>query len=274
MISIEWILVLLLGGIALAAVGAHPKLCNLELIISLKVGIASGIISVCVYVLCNLSLSLPNVISYVFSVIILGLAGVGIILWRFFRNPERNPPDDADAIVSPADGEIIYIRRIEKGNVPCAIKGQRNISIFEIAKTDLLGKCDGYIIGICMSIHDVHVTRSPISGSLIFFNSFSGKTLSPKNWESEIVNPRTSLLFESKNGKRISVIELGTPYVSKILTYINEMENVKTGQRIGKITWGSQVDVIIPVHDVEICVHEKQRVVAGQTILAKYVIEE
>ena len=76
------------------------------------------------------------------------------------------------------------------------------------------------------------------------------------------------MVFENPN-IRIGIVEIGTPYVSKVISLVDEGDTVEGGQRIGKITWGSQVDVIIPSRSLKLLVNEADFVCAGETILAR-----
>jgi len=264
---VEWVFNLIVLGVCLAAIGAHPRICNLDLIASIKIGIISGVLASIIYLTASYFFLESDPVGYLWSLIGLSISGIGVVMWRFFRDPERVPPDTPNVILAPADGKIIYIRKISAGTVPCAIKGKTNIDISEITKIGVLDKTDGYILGICMSVLDVHITRAPIDGKLAFIRSYTGRTLSPKDWMSEIENPRTTLIFEDGT-QTIVVTEMGTPYVTKILSFVGVEDSVTKGQRIGKITWGSQVDVIIPSTTVEILVKEGDAIMAGKTILA------
>jgi|GEM_PF-900729 len=266
----EWLFLLIVLGICIAAVGAHPRICNLDLKLSISIGLISGIIADIVCLTLQHFHSLPEPVIYLLSLLTLFSSGIGLILWLFFRDPERIPPDVPNSIISPADGKVIYVREVSAGVVPCAIKGEKNIEITEIAKTKAMKVSSGYIIGICMSVLDVHITRAPTVGMVTSIESFPGRTLSPKDWRSEIENPRTTLIIEG-NDQKIIVTEIGTPYVSKILTFIRVGDQVITGQRIGKITWGSQVDIIIPSLEIEIEVKEGDVVKAGRTIIARII---
>jgi phosphatidylserine decarboxylase len=267
---VEWVFTLVVLGVCLAAIGAHPRICNLDLISSIKIGMVSGLLAGLIYLAVHRYFSVSNPVAYALSLLALLISGIGVVMWQFFRDPERIPPDVLNAIIAPADGKIIYVREVAAGTVPCAIKGKKNIEISEITKTGALDTTDGYIIGICMSVLDVHITRAPIGGKITSIESFPGRTLSPKDWRSEIENPRTTLIIEG-DAQRIVVTEMGTPYVSKILSFVGVGAPVVRGQRIGKITWGSQVDVIIPSAEVEILVKEGDAVTAGETILARAV---
>jgi len=267
---VEWVFTLVVLGVCLAVIGAHPRISNLDLVPSIKIGMLSGLLAGVIYLLVHHYLSVSVLLAYLLSLLALLISGIGVVMWRFYRDPERIPPDVPNAIIAPADGRIIYVRDVAAGTVPCAIKGKKNIEISEIAKTGALDTTDGYIIGICMSVLDVHITRAPIGGKITSIESFPGRTLSPKDWRSEIENPRTTLIFEG-DAQRAIVTEIGTPYVSKILSFVETGSSVTRGQRIGKVTWGSQVDVIIPSTKVEILVKEGDAVMAGKTVLARTV---
>lgn len=266
----EWVFTLVILGVCLASIGAHPRICNLGLLSSIKIGVVSSLFASIIYLTVYYIFTVTYSVAYALSLLALLIAGICVVMWRFFRDPERIPPDVSNAIIAPADGKIIYVREIAAGMVPCAIKGRKNIEICEIAKTGALDTTGGYILGICMSILDVHITRAPIDGKITSSESFLGRTLSPKDWRSEIENPRTTLIFES-GSQMIVITEIGTPYVSKILSFVEAGTTVIRGQRIGRITWGSQVDVIIPSTDLVILVKEGDSVMAGKTILARAV---
>jgi len=262
----QLLLINMILGICLAAIGANPKFCNLDLLKSLKIGFLSGVFGSIVLSFLLYTELIPQ-FAPMLSIVSTLLAGFFIVLWIFFRDPKRTPPANFNAIVSPADGKIVYIREVQKGVVPCAIKGKKNIKLNEIAKTDLLTDVDGYIIGICMTILDVHVTRAPIDGKAVFLKSFEGEIFSPKSWKTEVENPRTAIVLQNEK-LQLGVIEIGTPYISKVLSFFNLGDIVEKGQKIGKITWGSQVDVIIPSKYVNLLVKEGDLVRAGETSLA------
>jgi phosphatidylserine decarboxylase len=255
-------------GMCLAAVGAHPKLCNLDLVKSLRIGFLSGVAGSIVY-LAFLYREITPLFASISGIISTVLAGFLIVMWVFFRDPKRTTPEDPEAIVSPADGKIVYVREIKKGVVPCAIKGQKNIRLDEITKTDFLAEDDGFIIGISMSILDVHITRAPIEGKAVFLKNFEGSIISPKSWKAEVENPRTTILLQNEK-LQLGIIEIGTPNISRVLSFFNLGDILEKGQRIGKITWGSQVDVIVPSKYVNLLVKEGDSVRAGETLLARF----
>ena len=152
--------------------------------------------------------------------------------------------------------------------MPCPIKGQKNINIVEILKTDFLNQGEGYIFGINMSLLDVHVNRAPMDGNVVFQRYTPGRLASLKNWSSDIENVRNTIIIR-KGDCSIAVIQIGSKLVSKILCFINDKATLARGERLGKITFGSQVDLIIPKKYLgDILVHEGQQVYAGLTPIA------
>ena len=232
----------------------------------LAVGTVSGFITTSIYVLAGgLSIFITAVIE-ILAIIFVGASG---ILFFFYRDPDRTPPDKEGIIVSPADGFVRYVRRFERGTIPEAIKGKNNISIKEIAKTDFTDN-GGYIIGITMRILDVHVNRAPISGKVVFQKHTNGKYLSLKSPEADILNERNTIIIDTGYFK-IGVVQIASRMVRKIESYINVGENVEIGQRIGMIKHGSQADLILPdIKGLRITVKEGEQVRCGTTILAEY----
>ena len=73
----------------------------------------------------------------------------GLLLWRFYRDPERATPlDQTDSIISPADGKIIYVKKIEEGQIPTSEKKGRTYALEEFVQSNVLLD-GGYVVGIC-----------------------------------------------------------------------------------------------------------------------------
>ena len=232
----------------------------------LAVGIVSGFITTSIYFLAGgLSIFIIAIIE-ILAIIFVGASG---IMFFFYRDPERIPPNKDGIIVSPADGFVRYVRKFEGGSVPEAVKGKSNISIKEIAKTDFTDN-DGYIIGITMRILDVHINRAPISGRVVFQKHTNGKFISLKSPESDTLNERNTIIIDTGHFK-IGVIQIASRTVRRIDSYINEREDVKIGQRVGMIKYGSQTDLIIPnLKGLKIMCREGENVYGGSSIIAEY----
>jgi phosphatidylserine decarboxylase len=190
-----------------------------------------------------------------------------LFLYRFFRNPSREITSNADEIVSPADGRVIYIKELEKGQIPVSVKKYRLASIEEITKTPVPEQpC--YLIGIAMTLFDVHMNRAPISGKVIMVKHTPGVYLGLNKPESTVVNERNTIVIEREDGIMAAVIQIAARYVRRCIISVGEGEAVTSGAIIGKIRWGSQADLVIP-RNCEIMVREGEQVYAGETIIAK-----
>ena len=192
---------------------------------------------------------------------------LGIIL-RFYRDPERIIPHGDDVIVSPADGTVRYIHSIRNGEIPVSEKKKRKFRLAEMTKTDLL-KDGAYLIGIEMSVLDVHVNRAPVEGKIIHQKPAHGKFLSLKDILALTDNERVTTIIDT--GKfRIGIVQIASRLVRRIVSYLSPGEWVEKGQRIGMIKFGSQVDVVVPkCHNIKMLVKTGDSVKAGSTILCE-----
>ena len=195
-------------------------------------------------------------------------AAFAILAYRFYRDPERSVPQtDDDVVVSPADGEVIYVRRSEGGKLPSATKKGRDYELVELTKTPLREQ-DAVVIGIAMSFLDVHVNRAPIAGRVRLRRHFPGRFGSLGRPEMVYENERATTVIE-RGDLEIAVVQIASRLVRQIAAYVNVGQDVAIGQRIGVIRLGSQVDVILPARDdVLVNVRPGQRVRAGETVLA------
>ena len=190
---------------------------------------------------------------------------VCIGLWRFYRDPERKSNAGKDDIVCPADGQIIYIKKLNKGETPFSIKGKRISKLEEITKTNILDEpC--YLIGIVMTLFDVHVNRASIEGKVILNRHINGKFLSLKWGESDVENERCTIVVENERDK-VGIVLIASRRVRRIVSFVKEGQVLQKGQRIGIIKFGSQTDLIIP-QKYKVNVKLGEQVFAGKTIIA------
>ncbi|RJQ31273.1 MAG: phosphatidylserine decarboxylase [Actinobacteria bacterium] len=201
----------------------------------------------------------------------------------FYRDPERIPPARKNIVVSPADGQIVYIRKFKNDKI-ISEKNEQPISISEITKDKLAYDC-GTILGIYMSPLDVHFNYAPISGQvkeithsqakvnlpmvdlweyvrLVYFRRFVN--LFSKKFHFE--NERNTLVLQGDY--RIGVVEIADKFVNKIKCFVTIGDNLQIGQKIGFIERGSQVDLILPDSKIELEVKEGQQVYGGVTVIA------
>jgi len=190
-----------------------------------------------------------------------------LLAYRFYRDPERIPPNRTDVIVSPADGIVIYVRRSENGILPFSTKNGRDYQLVELTKTPLRVE-DAVVVGISMSLLDVHVNRTPCSGRVVRRTHFPGLFGSLRRPEMVFENKRATTVIE-KDGYQIAVVQIASRLVRQIAVFVGEGQEVALGERLGVIRLGSQVDLVLPVlKDLRVTVKPGDRVRAGESIIA------
>lgn len=199
---------------------------------------------------------------------IVTVAAAGFWLaYRFYRDPERTAPDRDDVVLSPADGEVIYVSESQHGVLPTAAKSGRRYTLQELVKTSLQAT-DATVIGITLNFLDVHVNRAPIAGRVVLQRRHGGPFHSLRKLESVFENERVTIVIE-KSGLEVAVVLIASRLVRRIVEFVQEGETVVLGQRIGAIRFGSQVDVVIPyAPELEVLARPGERVVAGESVLA------
>ena len=207
------------------------------------------------------------------------------LFWRFnffFRDPSRIIPS-GDSIVSPADGTIVYIKKIKNGVVPISIKKKKEIQLNEISKLDIPNN-DYYIIGIFMHPTSVHVNRAPIEGMVkkIVYTKARNLPMTLMWWRVllrikpyELYSPH--IFMNERNTIFIDgflpvfIIQIADIYVNKIQCWVKEGQKILKGEKIGRIIMGSQVDLVFPCRDeIKIVVRDGQKIKAGETIIAEF----
>lgn len=177
-----------------------------------------------------------------------GLA-LGLLGWviYFFRDPDRTAPStSSDFILAPADGRITKIDLVDE---PHFIKGPaRRISIF-------------------LSLFDVHVQRMPYEGQVRFLRYQSGG-FAPAFLD-ELGDNETNLIGLNTSRGRIVVKQIAGILARRIVCWVDLDDQIRTGQRLGLIKFGSRVEVLLPP-DVAIFVKVGQQVYGSQTIVARW----
>jgi phosphatidylserine decarboxylase len=233
-----------------------PSSVTIGILVGLLVNIAVGIRHVNAFNLLILQLFL-----------ILGIFASFLVL-RFYRNPERISPEDVDAILSPADGKVIYIKRYEAGIVPYSEKNGKRFLLNEFIQSDVLSKA-GYVIGISQNFLDVHVNRAPISGHVSIIRYIKGAFISLKKQDAVIRNERALTVIENSH-IRVGIVQIASRLVRNILIYFREGQEIRRGERLGVIRFGSQVDLILPsLPPINIEIKPGYYVKAGVSIVAR-----
>jgi phosphatidylserine decarboxylase len=198
------------------------------------------------------------------GLLILGL-GYTFTIIRFWHTPKRKITAAANEIVSPADGNVIYIKRIEAGETPIAIKNGKFNSISELTKSDLL-QSPCWLIGINMTPWDVHKNCAPIDGRITLNQHTNGDFLSLKNFDAITMNERNTYVIENET-LRMGVVQIASKGVRRIDSYVKQDAMIRRGEWLGMIRFGSQVDVILP-YNCEVKLKLGQQVYAAKTVIA------
>jgi phosphatidylserine decarboxylase len=170
---------------------------------------------------------------------------VGFGVW-FFRDPERVAPGDERAIVSPADGRVLAV-------------------VTDREEQFLSGPVTR--ISIFMSPLDVHVNRSPVTGTVAATRHTPGRFRAAFADKASLDNERNAVLLESA-GRRYLVVQIAGALARRIVCRVQPGDRVRRGERFGMIMFGSRVDVFLPP-DVRPVVQPGDRVHAGTSVLAE-----
>lgn len=179
---------------------------------------------------------------------------VGATIWvaAFFRDPVRTTPAGDKFIMAPADGLITMIAKVPP---PPELRGPEGLADAEYVR-----------VSIFMSVFDVHINRSPISGRVKRIAYVPGKFINADLDKASEDNERQHFLIEGSDGLRIGFTQIAGLVARRILAFVREGDVVQAGQRVGLIRFGSRVDVYLPSGAAP-RVLLGQRAIAGETIL-------
>lgn len=180
---------------------------------------------------------------------------VGITVWvlAFFRDPIRSVPQGENFIISPADGMVTLIQTVAP---PPEMRGP-----------DGLGDEPMTRVSIFMSVFDVHINRTPITGTIKNVIYIAGKFINADLDKASEDNERQHILVERHDGLRIGFTQIAGLVARRIMPFVKPGDMVMAGQRIGLIRFGSRVDVYLPKGTAP-KVALGQRCVAGETLIA------
>ena len=187
----------------------------------------------------------------------LGWVGVILTLWcaYFFRDPARITPNRDGLVISPADGVVQMIQPA----IPPAELGMDQRPLTRVS--------------IFMNVFDVHVNRAPIDGEVIALAYRPGKFLNAALDKASEHNERQSIHLRTRDGLNICMVQIAGLVARRIKCDLVAGRNVKAGERVGLIRFGSRVDVYLP-DGIAPLVCVGQRAVAGETVLADIRSEE
>jgi len=169
----------------------------------------------------------------------------------FFRDPNRVVPQKSSLILAPADGLVSAI--VYDVSLPAELAGGDDARYTRISTF--------------LSVLDVHVQRSPVSGKIIRKVYTPGKFLNADLDKASEDNERCSLLIETPSGHKICVVQIAGLIARRILNDVHEDDAIRAGNRYGIIRFGSRLDVYIP-EGISPMVCVGQRAIGGETVFA------
>ena len=182
---------------------------------------------------------------------LLGFLGVVLSIWcyYFFRDPERISINDDNYLTSPADGVVL---KVTETNGPKELgleeKKFQKISIF-------------------MNVFDCHVNRSPCKGIVDEILYKPGKFINASFDKASEENERNYFKIQNSSGDDIIAVQIAGLIARRIVNESHEGQELKQGERIGMIRFGSRVDVYFENYTPLVKVNQKT--IAGETLLAK-----
>ena len=181
----------------------------------------------------------------------LGLIGLVLTIWvyYFFRDPDRISINDENYLVSPADGLVLQVEDLD-GPKELNLEGKKfkKVSIF-------------------MNVFDCHVNRTPCSGKLAEIVYKPGKFLNASLDKASEDNERKYYKITNLNGENIIVVQIAGLLARRIVSEVSENEELKQGDRIGMIRFGSRADIYFENYTPLVKVNQKT--IAGETLIAK-----
>ena len=191
-----------------------------------------------------------TLVFYIFSNF-LGLIGLVLTIWvyYFFRDPERVIIDDNNYLVSPADGEVIKVEEVD-GPKELGLENKKfkKISVF-------------------MNVFDCHVNRTPCAGKIEEILYKPGKFVNASLDKASEDNERNYFKIKDPHNNDIIVVQIAGLVARRIVCESNKDQELKQGDRIGMIRFGSRADIYY--ENYEPLVKVGQKAISGETLLAK-----
>ncbi len=170
-----------------------------------------------------------------------------ILILQFFRNPKRHTKRNDEQVISPVDGKVVVIEEVEESEY---FKDKRlQVSVF-------------------MSPINVHVTRYPIGGKVLFSKYHPGKYLVAWHPKSSEENERTTVVVENATFGKVLYRQIAGALARRIVNYAKKDQNVVQGTDAGFIKFGSRVDLFLPLN-TKLKVQLNQKVKGGESIIAE-----
>ena len=194
--------------------------------------------------------TVATIILYLISSF-LGLIGLVLTIWcyYFFRDPERYSIDDDDYLVSPADGLVLQVQENE---------GPKELNLENKKFTK---------VSIFMNVFDCHVNRSPCAGKVSEILYKPGKFFNASLDKASEENERNYYKITNSKGEDIIVVQIAGLIARRIVTDTSENSDLKQGERIGMIRFGSRADLYFENYKPLVKVNHKT--ISGESLIAK-----
>lgn len=190
---------------------------------------------------------IPSLLFFVFGYVTLGVVFLAVAAFMafFFRDPDRQVPSIAHAVVAPADGKVMAAGAADPAGAPPG--NWQQITIF-------------------LSPMDVHINRMPVSGTVTRVEYVPGKFLPAYKAESHL-NERTELWIDH-GGQPVVVRQVVGVLARRVVCRARVGDRIEAGQRFGLMKFGSRMDVFLPP-TARLFVRSGERVRGGETVLAE-----
>lgn len=186
-------------------------------------------------------------VAWLRMLILIALLIFLILILQFFRNPKRHTLFNDKQVLSPVDGKVVVIEEVFEKEY---FKEKRlQVSVF-------------------MSPINVHVTRYPISGNVIFSKYHPGKYLVAWHPKASEENERTTVVVENETYGKVLYRQIAGALAKRIVNYAKLNDKAQQGEDSGFIKFGSRVDLYLPL-DTNIKVQLNQKVRGGESIIAE-----
>ena len=177
-----------------------------------------------------------------------------LVLWaatlfvlQFFRDPPREAPEDPQAVLSPADGRIVWVG---KARDPYLDRDAIKVSVF-------------------MNVFNVHSNRAPVDATVKQRWYHPGSFLNAALDKASLENERNALWLRTSGGADVTCVQVAGLVARRVLCYVAEGATLARGQRYGFIRFGSRVDVYLPL-DAHPQAAIGEKVYAAETVLARF----
>ncbi|MBC3757362.1 phosphatidylserine decarboxylase family protein [Hyunsoonleella sp. SJ7] len=204
-------------------------------------------ITLVIVVACFLLVDQFIAINWLRTLILIALLVFLILILQFFRNPKRNTQANDNQVVSPVDGKVVVIEEVFE-------KEYFNDKRLQVS--------------VFMSPLNVHVTRYPIGGKVLFSKYHPGKYLVAWHPKASEENERTTVVVENSTYGKVLYRQIAGALAKRIVNYAKADDKAQQGADSGFIKFGSRVDLFLPL-DTKIKVELNQKVRGGESVIAE-----